>query len=673
MEILKFISKCDEYFAEHEEAEHRTSKGYEKIYSLARQNISDPKTVLRACTYLRQKMVIMRHQQKLNHEQYFPVLDAIRDAARQDLAQEAPVRPETDWNELLKIIIKNRKELCFFDGPASSPLDERLATFAYSYQRLTSFGVEIIEDDYRFYISEQSYRLIQSEIERLCAVYGGDNMLLALTQRLGKTFNSITGRFMEYRRVSMGTTSVQAALPFGYLFALGVKHAGSKGFNNSSHFEHLLMLISDLIVIFEIQPYSQFEALHLGEDAMLDFVKKNILYDSLVGLPQIKASCAFDLVNLMHEKFSIANYYSHRVKIKDVTRVALALISLSDTKRFTTVTAKQITSKTGIAEFKVKDVVERVLSAASGSTNSELAFPPSSLAIDHYFKPIIKVGNQYRIFPKSIASLGALNAVCKCISSPDGEWSNPKDSALGYAIEDFLREKLMRKGISIIHGVRIGGGVKLESDLICETNDKIYIFEMKKKGLTRQALSGDETKILSDLADSLLATHVQAMRIENVLKNNGSISLANNGDVKTIYLNGRDVTRVSVSLHDFGALQDKTVFQRILTIAVFSEVKHSDKKADEILNKWRKHSAELKRLAGENGELGVKGRMPFHNTLFMSIPQIIMVLENSDTPSDFFKHMTSLVSMTTGSRDTYTEFLNRLHFVAQCKAEGLDI
>lgn len=673
MEISKFIDKCGEYFAEYDAAEHRTSKGYEKIYSLAQQNISDPKMVLRACTYLRQKMVIMRHQQKLNHEKYFPVLDAIRDAARQAPGQGVQVPSETDWNELLKIIIKNRKELCVFDGLPSLPLDEKLHTFAFSYQRLIGFGVDIVEENYRFYISEQSYGLIQSEVERLCAAYGGDNILSALTQRLGKTFNSTTGRFMEYRRVSMGTTSVQAALPFGYLFALGVKHAGSKGFKNSSHFEHLLDLISDLIVIFEIQPYSQFEALHLGEDVMLDFVKRNIFYDSLVGLPQIKANCAFDLIKLVHEKFSEVNYYSHHVKIKDVARVALALISLSNTKRFTIVTAKQITSKTGIAEFKVKEVVERVLSAASGSANSKLSFPPSSLAIDHYFKPIIKVGNQYRILPKSIASLGALNAVCNCISKPDGEWSNPKDSALGYAIEDFLRAKLTRKDISIIHGDRIGGGLKLESDLICETDDKIYIFEMKKKGLTRQALSGDEPKILSDLADSLLATHVQAMRIEDVLKNNGSITLANNGDVKTIHLNGRDVTRVSVSLHDFGALQDKTVLQRILTIAVFSEVRHPDKEADENLKKWRKHSAELNRLAGENGEIGVKGRIPFHNSLFMSIPQIIMVLENSETPRDFFKHMASFVSMTTGSRDTYTEFLNRLHFVAQCKAEGLDI
>lgn len=185
---------------------------------------------------------------------------------------------------------------------------------------------------------------------------------------------------------------------------------------------------------------------------------------------------------------------------------------------------------------------------------------------------------------------------------------------------------------------------------------------MKKKGLTRQALSGDEPKIISDLADSLLATHVQAMRIENVLKNNGSITLTNNGGVRTIHLNGRDVTRVSVSLHDFGALQDKTVLQRILTIAVFSEVSHPDKETDESLKKWRKHSAELNRLARENGEIGVKGRIPFHNSLFMSIPQIIMVLENSETPRDFFKHMASFVSMTTGSRDTYTEFLNRLHF-----------
>lgn len=333
---------------------------------------------------------------------------------------------------------------------------------------------------------------------------------------------------------------------------------------------------------------------------------------------------------------------------------------------------KDIVLKTGIAEFKIRKILD-LLSLQSNIVNAKLRFPPSSLAIDHYFKPVIKIGNNYKIFPKSIAALGCLNTVCNSITNPNGKWSNPLDSELGYAVEDFLRNAFISKGIKIFHGDRAGGESDLEADLICETDDTIFIFEIKKKGLTRQAQAGDEVKLLIDLADSVLATHVQAMRIENILKNHETLTLVHKDTVHHLRLSERSVQRISVSLHDFGALQDKTVLQSLLTIATHTDMRHPVSSEDKKLEKWRSNSKELRRLAEENGELGVTGRMPFHNSLFMSIPQIIMILEQSENEFDFFKHVKSFVSSSTGSRDTYTEFVNRLNFIKRCKAEGLAI
>jgi hypothetical protein len=672
MDDMTFVTICDGFFNDHEAVEYRTRNGYEKVYEEARQQISDTDQVLSTIIYLRQKLVILHHQKKLDYSKYTPVLDSIREIARTQLKPSLSALPETNWDQLIRIIIENRKELHFFEIETPPQLESKLHTFAYSYLRLKSIGIEFIENNYNFYISDSSYELINTNFERICHEYGGEELLSALLDRLGKTYNAITGRFMEYRQVSMGTTEVQAAMPFGYLLAIASKYAGTRGNKNPRLLDRLLMLVADIIVVYEIQPYSQFEAMFIKEEGLIEFIRTNILYDNFVGIAQTKASYASSLIKLLHAKFDGVKYESFGVPVKDVARVALALVSKAKPKKFTTVTAKDLAFKTRIPEFKVVAAMNNLLSVASGTVNSGLQFPPSSLDIDHYFKPAIKIGETYKIFPKSIASLGCINTVCAAIALPNGKWANEIDSELGYAIEEYLRRAFVDKGISIAYGDRFGGDSDLEVDLLCETDKDIYIFEMKKKGLTRQAQSGDESKILTDLADSVLASHFQAMRIENVLKNNDSLHLINKGGEQIVRLNNRQVQRISVSLPDFGALQDKTVLQRLLTIAALSHASHPNSDEDKKLRKWRDYSKKIKDLAMANGELG-EHRMPFHNSLFMSIPQIIMILEKSDNANDFFKHIKSFIGMTTGSRDTYTEFLNRLTFLDRCKAEGLPV
>ncbi|CAI3804087.1 hypothetical protein GLGCALEP_03530 [Pseudomonas sp. MM221] len=670
MDYEAFVGICDKYLASCEAAEYRTREGYKEVYEKARQKIGDSGEIFSAVVYLRQKLVILHHQGKLDYTKYIPVLDSIREAARCDVKHDLQIPPKTDWVQLIKIIIENRKELVYFDQQHPLFNEDKLHTFAFSYIRLLSIGVEFSEIDYKFYISEGSNGLINSEIERICREYGGDNLLDSLASCLGRTYNPTTGRFMEYRNLSMGTTEIHAAIPFGYLLAVASKYAGTRGNKSDGLFQRLVNIVGDIVVVYEVQPYSQFEAMHLTEEKLIEFIRNNIFYDNFVGVTQAKASYASSLISLLSARFDGDEYRSYGVSVKDAARVAIALISKSETKKLITVTSKELSQKCNLSEFKVTAVMDGLLSAESGLVNLELKFPPSSLDINHYFKPTIKLGKSYKILPKSIASVACVNTVCAAISHPNGKWDNEKDSRLGYVIEDYLRSEFANKGISITYGERVGGESKLEVDLLCDTDEDLYIFEMKKKGLTRQAQSGDEGQILIDLADSVLASHFQAMRIENSLKTNGSLRLKNKDGEKTILLDNRNVRRISVSLPDFGALQDKTVLQRLLTIAAVSSFKHQDSAEDKKLNKWRKHSEGLKNLAVTNGEFG-EGRVPFHNSLFMSIPQIMMVLENSDTPNDFFKHIKSFIGVTTGSRDTYTEFVNRLTFLDRCKAQGL--
>lgn len=669
MDARTFVATCDRFFGEDKATDSWSSTAYEGVYKEARNYISDPEQVILATQFLRQQIVILHHQHGIDYSKYCPVLDSIRETARTELDKTSIRSEETNWEQLIKIMLDNRHQLYSFKTAVPSLLDSKLDTFATSYIRLKNLGVEFKEDNYEIYISETSYNLINSEIDLICRTYGGEELLISLMTQLGRTYNPITGRFMEYRHVSMGTSEVFPAMPFGYLLAIASKYAGTKGNNDPVLYQRLSMIIADLIIIYEIQPYSQFEAIHIKSEYFGDFMRKNILYDNFVGCSQVKASYATSIIKFLHRRFEASGFESFGVKFIDVTRVSQALISLADTRRFKSVSIKDIVSKTKMSPVKVVAAMEKLMSVPAGIVNSDLQFPPSSLNIDHHFKPAIKIGGNYKIFPKSIASLGCINTVCDSISRPNGKWENKIDSELGYAIEDYLRDALADKGIFVVSGDREGGGTDLEVDLLCETSEDIYIFEMKKKGLTRKSQAGDEGQLFSDLADSVLRSHSQAMRIENALKNNEALHLDKNGVKHTVKLNNRQVRRISVSMSDFGALQDKTVLQRLLTVAVTSTVSHSISGADGKLDKWREYADEIKTLALSNGEFD-KGRVPFHHSLFMSIPQIILVLDNSSSPEEFFTHIKNFISVSTGSRDTYTEFLNRLNFLGRLEEEG---
>lgn len=671
MNSIVFVDMCDVFFNIAEVYEESTLNGYEEVYKQAGNLVQDSQQILGITNYLRQKIIISHHESGLDYEKYTPVLDVINEVVRRrgESEGEGIIPLSTDWEGVISLIIKNKKHLFQFSGVGKYRFEDKFHNFAVSYIRLRSLGVNFIERDFEFYISKDSHESISNEIDRICNACGGEGLLNTLGELFGRTYNPTLGRFMEYRQASLGGGGIKPAIPFGYILAVASKYAGVHGNGGSELFSRLSILILDIIVVYEIQPYSQMEAIYLKSSELIKFVRNNLLYDNFVGIPQVNPGHAVSLIKHIQLEFNNPRYSSCDIKVKDLTRVALALISYSSNKKFHDVNTNELSKKAKIPEYRVIMVLDRVLSFLSSDVNAGLRFPPSSTDINHFFKPVIKISGKYKVYPKNIASLGCLNSVCNFISFPNGKWMNKIDSELGYSIENFLRNAFVNKGIKIEYGDRVNGDFKLEVDLLCETDGYIYIFEMKKKGLTRQAQSGNETSILKDLANSVLASHYQAMNIESVLNNCDFLHLKH-GDVKSsISLNGRRVIRISVSLHDFGALQDKVVLQRLLTIAVQSEFRSQDDAEDEKLKEWREYSEKLTTLALENNEFN-NGRIPFHNSLFMSIPQILMLLDKSSNADEFFKYLRLFITTTTGSRDVYTDFLNHINLSGKLKAEG---
>jgi len=187
---------------------------------------------------------------------------------------------------------------------------------------------------------------------------------------------------------------------------------------------------------------------------------------------------------------------------------------------------------------------------------------------------------------------------------------------------------------------------------LIDTPKGIFIFEVKKKGLTRNAMGGHGADLLVDLAQSLMKAHEQAYKAEMHLVKQGEITLKNKqAQEVTVVLDGREIEKASISLTDFGGLQSRSILQRILDTAIRIEVNADNERDNKRLEDWRKTVTALRDYVIEG-----KPERPFFNSIFLSVPQILTLLERIKNAHEFFDEITRGRSMVYGLQDFYSEY-----------------
>jgi len=660
MIIEDFIKFCDQAPTLEKGLTPDLSFGdYDQAYLAVRRQLGNDIHLLASkLLLLRKKLAIWSIKTKSDATFYLRVFNCLFESARTSTEHEV-LSNEPDWEKAVSTVLHYRHVFRAFSLNTKEEFDPKTYEFALAYTKLESFGILFHEVKYEIHIQDESYALINSEIHKYCKNIGGKNLLKTLFELLSPEYKSAAGRFLSLRKVKINHELRTADIPYGYLLAIGARHIGDKGTkNNENHFVSLILFCRDLTTIFEIQPYSQWETMFLPAEKFIIFLQETVWHDNLISFSQLKAQHAKLLLARLSKIFIENELQSDDLKLRDINRVATALIDLSKDKLAIGVSPATIAAQAKVQVHLVKKIMDNLLAYRPNNVNTTLTFPPVSNDIDYYFKPAILLKDKYYLYPKSICALGALNSVLRTISFPNNKQSQANESALGYELEDLLREQFEAKGFNISFGDRrnISAENDFECDLLVETSRAILIFEIKKKGLTRKAMSGDELSLLEDLADSLMFSHMQAMRIERQLKDNHSIELVHKGKSRTVSLNGRKTKRISVSLNDFGALQDKVGLQIILRHATDTTLNHPKKKDNERLEEWRKFTSEIRRLAELNNEYDPHSGIPFYDSFFMSIPQILTILSDSKSCDEFESRISLMSAMTHGTRDFYREY-----------------
>jgi len=664
MDILTFIKLCDTVVEQGAEYEFLDGKEvYSRLRGLYGGSLQEVRKIAAA---LRKHLAIIEAMGEALKDPYLSFLSTIFDAtngAGDHIEDKAHL---VNWEEVVAAAYCGRESLHWFKDYKFARFDDRENSLGNACAKLQSRGVRIEAKDLEIVISEDAFKAIEERISILAVEVGGLNILDSVFKSIAPQFNQALGRYLIYRTVSNGVATISPATPWGYLITIGVRHLHNNGGETAKEsFFELVDFLQDLITVFEIQPYSVWEVPFLDGSGLLKFLRETVLYDNLVAVSQISGRHARLIINGITKVFIADKHSSEGVLLKNVCAVALALIDLSNQKRVSKVSLEDVLRKSGIRKDLALDAMSKILSFPERTANQELIFPPSSEKIDTNFKPAFCVGKKFLLLPRPLTAMAALNAVLNMISRPGGKQNDGLETRLGVELEIFINEQISSKNIPVYSGDIVTPGKHLvgECDAVVDTSEVVFFMEVKKKALTRKAMAGVDYQLLIDLGDSLLRSHVQAYKAEAQLRKDGVIVLKDKTNkIFTISLLDKEIEKVSVSLADFGGFQSRSVLQSVLGAVVTINAKASDAKVDLRLDKWRGWTEELRSLLAEDKTLLDGKRRAFYNSSFMSLPQILTILENCTSGDEFQEEMRRGKSIIFGYQDFYKEYIENLIF-----------
>ena len=261
------------------------------------------------------------------------------------------------------------------------------------------------------------------------------------------------------------------------------------------------------------------------------------------------------------------------------------------------------------------------------------------------------VNNQYLIVDRSVCGWGYVESLLTALRPHHKQF----DDKVGLAIESFLREELHSHGVPTVTGDYDVSGEHGQCDIVPETPQTVFFMELKKKPLTRRARAGVDVDLLLDLAGSLLDAQAQAGWHELRLKKNGSLDLVTDGTRQTLSLGGRGIEKIAVGMMDFGSFQDRAMLEKFMEGALNVSFSSRDPVYDKRFKLINDALQEIRDQYSATHEGESEIHQPFFNCWFLSIPQLLVILDVVTDANSFREALWSCRHITTGTSDLYFE------------------
>ena len=648
-----FLNLCDELVSNANQPQINSNDGYTKIKQLSGDDIY---LVREKLIYLRKKIIYEHIVNGGPLTPYISYVCTLIDGAKDNTKTREQGNASTiKWKEIISVLgeIKETNSLMKED----SNFEETYAKyfdFSHSCSRIIKKGFPIIEKEDNFYLDDNYYQQLTKEIDRLAISIGGCNILHAVFEKIATKYDYNQKRFHIYRSLSMGQDRPLPAIPWAYLIALGTKHSNNFGDRNrESNFPKLIELLTDVVSIFEVQDYSPYESWHVDHYGLTKFLSDEIVFDNLYCIAQMRSDHVAEILNYIVNSTEFKNLKSYGFSIGKIYKSGLTLLSKTLDFQITNISHDSIKKILNLDHKKTTAIINNIL--LNKSPNHSLEFPPKSTNIDNNFNILSPLKKSYLLLPRPLSSLALLNNTLNSIIAPDGKRNEHNDATLGHVIERFVKDKLLSYGIVFHSGnfVSKDGLVYGESDITIETETAVIFIEIKKKGMTRLSMSGVDYSILSDLGGGLIHATSQCFKAERVLRCDGRISIEGSSPIT---YKSQKVIKIALTLYDYGSFQDRMTIRSILTNSLGVTFKGANSGIDKKLNNWKEHINELSthiQCLKDSSQLDAE---PFHNLFFMSISQLLMILEEKGSSDGLVKALTMLSSVSHSTRDFYKEY-----------------
>lgn len=628
-----------------------------QLYKNIRHSFStDPRIIDENFKKLKNELIYNHVLSNINLEPYFSILTTIHDA----LGGLPDILPRTDnWKSAIQAAYDHVR-LNLAGGYKNSNVYARQFQTAYAALRLRKKGYEIILKDGNIYIEGASERQLTPKLENLVKAIGGIDVAAQIYTNIKSRFDPIQSRYHLVRNFAPLGGVTERAYPFGYLLGLAVKYPfiPRQRTNIETKWRELIELSTDYAAVCDVQPYSQYELMFNDGRSLVAFLQDIVIYDAFFTIPQVRPYDALKIARGTLSWLNLETSLDCGWSISEALEVAHKIFEKASVMQGPICFhARELGKKTDWINLKkISNILKLVFSHSLPGANQNFNKPTDIPGPDFFKRPLLALGNDnYCLIDK----LACASAVIEALLAPLRDIYPGLDDKMGTPIETFLCSELEKKGVTFSQGKYKSDGKDGECDLVIETSDRIIFLEIKKKPLTRKARAGSDVALLIDLAGSLLQAQLQAGWHEVRLRKAGYLDLLNQQSFCTrISLNGRDVERIAVTLFDYGGLQDRMLLKQFLEAHLTMNFSSSDAKLQKKLDDLNDKVEELRKQTEMLVQSNNHNRQPFFNCWFLSVPQLLILLDDVTDNDSFKSALWDMRHTWTGSLDFYFDFSN---------------
>lgn len=457
--------------------------------------------------------------------------------------------------------------------------------------------------------------------------------------------------------------------PYNYLFNLALANLDARPanvINAEKIYKKTIKLATDLcFVMYPVQAFGQVweDIFHKGKTP-LQYLSSLVYKESIYNLTQRSAWFTLEFCKFLAS--SLIACWSRGYSLNDYLKVLECVLSRHTMpNQILGVNEDVVKHETGVNK------VGAILEDASwdvAELDKDFLLPDDTEKINHHFKPLVKKNKKYYSLPSTTNSWGWYEVLLSNFRN-DGI---DIDKTVGDLFEEYMTKRFDEHSIVSFGGEYLlkDGQTKGEADRLVETEKTILLFELKKKSLSQKAKSGFDFSVLMDIAGSLIESQHQCYRTSATLRNDGQIELVDKDNkTHTILWNNRSFEHITLTLQNFGPIQDRILVKPVLEEMMRYEFKmeeidetnlrKDEKKQLKSLKKSFKKFTDAKDALFQDALVSNECSNPFFNSWFLDAEQLMVLLRNCNSNNELLDALHKFKYVTMGTYDFYTELYYR--------------